>query len=195
MWATWANLGPRQGQTCAQIGPTSANNNNKKPGRQRQPQQQQQNNARSGWRVCFCRRPAVRRKPHKSGRRPRGRGPWHCRRPSVVTEGYIRSPPLPPTHLLLTSYLPLPDSGSPPVYDYRCNLQCILCAAFKKNRFYRVSWPSPSPDFILATLKNNGFFMVLGLRTGSGTENWTSWRPWCQHGANMVPRLGLHGPT
>ena len=28
MWATWANLGPRQGQTCAQIGPTSANNNN-----------------------------------------------------------------------------------------------------------------------------------------------------------------------
>ena len=55
MWATWANLGPRQGQTCAQIGPTSANNNNnkknnddhhnnnnnKKQGRQRQPQQQQ----------------------------------------------------------------------------------------------------------------------------------------------------------
>ena len=31
------------------------------------------NNARSGWRVCFCRRPAVRRKPHKSGRRPRAR--------------------------------------------------------------------------------------------------------------------------
>ena len=28
MWATWANLGPRQGQTCAQLGPTSANNNN-----------------------------------------------------------------------------------------------------------------------------------------------------------------------
>ena len=38
----------------------------------------------------------------KSGRRPRGRSPWHCRRPSVVTEGYIRLPPLPPT----TSYLP-----------------------------------------------------------------------------------------
>ena len=50
-------------------------------------------------RVCFGRRPAVRRKPHKSGRRP---GPWHCRRPSVVTEGYIRWPPLPPTHLVLT---------------------------------------------------------------------------------------------
>ena len=49
-------------------------------------------------RVCFGRRPAVRRKPHKSGRRPRGRRPWHCRRPSVVTEGYIRWPPLPPTH-------------------------------------------------------------------------------------------------
>ena len=48
MWATWANLGPRQGQTCAQIGPTSANNNNnnKKQGRQRQPQPQQQQQPR-----------------------------------------------------------------------------------------------------------------------------------------------------
>ena len=35
----------------------------------------------------------------KSGRRPRGRSPCPRRRPSVVTEGYIRSPPLPPTHL------------------------------------------------------------------------------------------------
>ena len=56
------------------------------------------------------------------------------RRPSVVTEGYIRLPPLPPT----TSYLPLPDSGSPPVHDYTCNLQCILRAVFKKHRFFTV---------------------------------------------------------
>ena len=57
MWATWANLGPRQGQTCAQIGPTSANNHNnnsnnnnkKKTGRQRQPPpQQQQPRAKTG---------------------------------------------------------------------------------------------------------------------------------------------------
>ena len=42
----------------------------------------------------------------------------------MVTEGYIRWPPLPPT----TSYLP-------PVHDYRCNLQCILRVVFKKYRF------------------------------------------------------------
>ena len=53
----------------------------------------------------------------------------------MVTEGYIRSPPLPATHLLLTSYLPPVDSGSPPVYDYTCNLQCILRVVFKKHRF------------------------------------------------------------
>ena len=49
---------------------------------------------------------------------------------------------------------------------------CVWCS--KTIVFYRVLWPSPSPGFILATLKNYGFFMVLGLRQGSGTENWTS---------------------
>ena len=49
----------------------------------------------------------------------------------MVTEGYRGWPPLPPT----TSYLPLPDSGSPRVHDYRCNLQCILRVVFKKHRF------------------------------------------------------------
>ena len=49
---------------------------------------------------------------------------------------------------------------------------CVWCS--KNIVFYRVLWPSPSPGFILATLKNHGFFMVLGLRKGSGTENWTS---------------------
>ena len=49
---------------------------------------------------------------------------------------------------------------------------CVWCS--KNIVFYRVLWPSPSPGFILATLKNHGFFKVLGLRKGSGTENWTS---------------------
>ena len=49
---------------------------------------------------------------------------------------------------------------------------CVWCS--KNFVFYRVLWPSPSPGFILATLKNHGFFKVLGLRKGSGTENWTS---------------------
>ena len=49
---------------------------------------------------------------------------------------------------------------------------CVWCS--KNIVFYRVLWPSPSPGFISATLKNHGFFRVLGLRKGSGTENWTS---------------------
>ena len=58
-------------------------------------------------------------------------GPWHCRRPSVVTEGYIRLPPLPPTTSCQFRLTP----GSRPVHDYTCNLQCILRVVFKKHRF------------------------------------------------------------
>ena len=68
---------------------------------------------------------------------------------------------------------------------------CVWCS--KNIVFYRVLWPSPSPGFILATLKIHGFFMVLGLRTGSGTENWTSCRPWCQHRANIGQDVGYMG--
>ena len=68
---------------------------------------------------------------------------------------------------------------------------CVWCS--KNIVFYRVLWPSPSPGFISATLKNHGFFMVLGLRKGSGTENWTSWRPWCQHRANIGQDVGYIG--
>ena len=103
----------------------------------------------------------------KSGRRPRGRGPWHCRRPSVVTEGYIRLPPLPPTHLVSIRVHPR-STIIPVIYS----VFCVWCS--KNIVFYRVLWPSPSPGFILATLKNHGFFMVLGLRQGSGTDNWPS---------------------
>ena len=133
-------------------------------------------------RVCFGRRPAVRCKPHKSGRRPRGRGPWHCRRPSVVTEGYIRLPPLPPTGSA---------RFSPTIIVVIYSVFCVWCS--KNIVFYRVLWPSPSPGFILATLKNHGFFIVLGLRKGFGTENWTSSRPWCQHRANIGQDVGYMG--
>ena len=47
--------------------------------------------------------------------------------------------------------------------------------------------------FHLGDVKNHGFFMVLGLRTGSGTENWTSCRPWCQHRANIGQDVGYMG--
>ena len=82
-------------------------------------------------RLAGCQRVSA----HKSGRRPRGRSPWHCRRPSVGNRRLYAWTPLPPTHLVLTSYLPPPDSGSLPTHDYRCSLQCILRVVFKKHRF------------------------------------------------------------
>ena len=123
------NLGPRQGQTCAQIGPTSVNNNNNTP-RQGQTCAQigptsvnnnttttNNNNTSSGSRVCFCRRPAVRRKPHKSGQGPPGRvlavrqfSPLRRR------EG---PRPLPPTH-----------SPPPRVAKNPRVLQCFVLVAF-----------------------------------------------------------------
>ena len=110
----------------------------------------------------------------KSGRRPRGRSPWHCRRPSVVTEGYIRLPPLPPTtsYLPRTYLCPIPVHPRSTIIPVIYSVFCVRCS--KNIVFYSVLWPWPSPGFILATSKNHGFFMVLGLRKGSGTENWPS---------------------
>ena len=68
------------------------------------------------------RRPAVRRKHLKSGRRPRARslagGLW------LVTEGYIRLPPLPPTLLL--------DRGDTPCRAPPDKFICILRWMFEK---------------------------------------------------------------
>ena len=88
----------------------------------------------------------------------------------MVTEGYIRLPPLPPTTSCQFRFTP----GSRPVHDYTCNLQCILRVVFKKHRFLQGFVAFAVSRFHLGDVKNNGFFMVLGLRTGSGTENWTS---------------------
>ena len=109
----------------------------------------------------------------------------------MVTEGYIRLPPC----RRPTSYLPPPDSAPPPVHDYRCNLQCILRVVFKKHRFLQGFVAFAVSRFHLGDVTNHGFFMVLGLRKGSGTENWTSCRPWCQHRANIgqdVRYMGQH---
>ena len=111
----------------------------------------------------------------------RGGGEWVCGwggGPSLLRRGEncrtartqpggpwpdIRLPPLPPT-----------TSGQfcPTFIVVIYSVFCVWCS--KNIVFYRVLWPSPSPGFTLATLKNHGFFMVLGLRKGSGTENWTS---------------------
>ena len=93
---------------------------------------------------------------------------------------------------------PIPVHGCPipvhPVFTIIVVIYSVFCVWCSKNIvFYRVLWPSPSPGFISATLKNHGFFRVLGLRKGSGTENWTSWRPWCQHRANIGQDVGYMG--
>ena len=88
----------------------------------------------------------------------------------MVTEGYIRLPPLPPTTSGQFRFTP----GSPRVHDYRCNLQCILRVVFKKHRFLQGFVAFAVSGFHLGDVKNHGFFRVLGLRKGSGTENWTS---------------------
>ena len=159
MWATWANLGPRQGQNCAQIGPTSANNNNTTTTTTTTPARAD-GSAFAGARLSGVSliNPAPAPRPC-----PR-------RRPSVVTEGYIRLPPLPPTGSARFRFT---------VARFRFTIIVVIysvfCAWCSKNIvFYRVLWPSPSPGFISATLKNHGFFRGLGLRKGSGTENWTS---------------------
>ena len=109
-------------------------------------------------------------------------GPCPCRRPSVVTEGYRRCPPC-----------RRPTSGQfcPTFIVVIYNVFCVCCS--KNMVFYRVSWPSMSSDFILATLKNYGFSVVFGHRRGSGTENLTSWRSWRQHRANVRQEVGYMG--
>ena len=84
----------------------------------------------------------------------------------MVTEGYIRLPPLPPT----TSYLPRVDPVSIPVYDYRCNLQCILLLVFKNIVFYRVSGPSAAQNCTLAMLKTVVFSIVFALKGGKNRK-------------------------
>ena len=85
----------------------------------------------------------------------------------MVTEGYMRGRPLPPTDLGPTLGRPWPDPRShlQPVIFHR-----ILCVAFKNIVFYGVSGPSAATDFILATCKNRGFCVVLGSREGKKSD-------------------------
>ena len=145
MWATWANLGPRQGQTCAQIGPTSANNNNKKQGRQRQPQPQQQQHQHQHPTTTTT--PARADGSAFAGARLSGvslinpgAGPAPVSSPEAFGGNrrlYTAAAPA-ADHLVSIPVhgCPIPVHDCPiPVHDYRCNLQCILRVVFKKHRF------------------------------------------------------------
>ena len=155
-----ANIGQQQQQ------PHHHNNNN-----------HNNNNTSSGSRVCFCRRPAVRRKPHKSGRRPRGRARGIAGGLRLVTEGYIGWPPLPPT----TSYLPRVDSGSLPVHPVFTiivviySVFCVWCS--KNHRFLQGFVAFAVSRFHLGDVKKpwvfHGFESSEGVRNGK-LDIWTA---------------------
>ena len=79
--------------------------------------------------------------PLQSGRRPRARSLAGGLR--LVTEGYIRSPPLPPTLLLDRGDTPArpPPESARQIYMY---LALDDRKMFKNIVFYSVSWPSAS---------------------------------------------------
>ena len=110
------------------------------------------------------RRPAVRRKPLNPGA-----GPAPVALPEAFGGNrrlYTAAPPA------ADRLCPIPVHPRPTIIVV---IYSVFCVWRSKNIvFYRVLWPSPSPGFISATLKNYGFFMVLGLRKGSGTENLAS---------------------
>ena len=64
----------------------------------------------------------------------------------------------PPTYLLLTSARFRFTPGSPPVHDYRRNLQCILLLVFKNHRFLQGFGPLGGAELRLGDVKKCGFF-------------------------------------
>ena len=92
----------------------------------------------------------------------------------MVTEGYIRVPPPPPTVGVSTACRRRVDGVSTACRRLPCNLQCILRVGFKNIVFYGVSGPSAATDFILAACKNRGFYVVLGSREGKNSDKLAS---------------------
>ena len=69
------------------------------------------------------------------------------------------------------AYTAAPPAADPPRTYPRSTIIVVIYSVFcvwcsKNIVFYRVSWPSPSPEFILATLKNHGFFHGFGSSDG-----------------------------
>ena len=135
MGSTWPNLGPRcapDSLTLLNTGPTKSQSERERE-RKRGP-------SPAHTQTQIGRRPAVRRKL-----RAPATGPCPCRRPSVVTEGYIRSPPLPPTLLLDrgdTPGRPQVDLRSNPVDRFICYLLVFLRVMWKTSFFtvFRGLW-------------------------------------------------------
>ena len=77
----------------------------------------------------------------------------------MVTEGYIRVPPPPPT--VGVSTLARRFARRLP-----CNLQCILRVGFKNIVFYSVSWPLGGHGFYLGGVQKPWFLRGFGLQGG-----------------------------
>ena len=77
----------------------------------------------------------------------------------MVTEGYIRLRPLPPT-----------TSGQfrPTIIVVIYSVFCVWCS--KNIVFYRVSGPSAAQNCTLAMLKTVGFSIVFALRGGKNCK-------------------------
>ena len=172
MGSTWPNLGPRcapNSLTLLNIGPTKSQREREREGerqrdRETRPHQVSKERERereteterrrergpspAHTQTQIGRRPAVRRKPHKSGRRPRARVLAGGLR--LVTERYIRSRPLPPTLLLDRAYTPCrppPDLRLNPVDRFICILRRMFKKCSKTSFFYSVSWPPADMTF------------------------------------------------
>ena len=91
---------------------------------------------------------------------------------------------------------PIPGTEVPVIYG-------VVCSRRSKTSFlYGVSGPSAARDFILAMLKNIGFYVVLGSGRGPGAEKLASYDRFNIDGPNMAPtslprwlNMGQHRPN
>ena len=103
--------------------------------------------------------------------------PCPRRRPSVVTEGYIQLPPCRWPTSCRFRFTP----GSPPVHDYRCNLQCILRVGFLQG-FVAFAVSGFHLGDVRKPLVFHGFGSSEGVRNGK-----------LEHRANIGQDVGYMG--
>ena len=70
-----------------------------------------------------------------------------------------------------------------------------MFAVIKSIVFYGVWSPSAGTDFMLAMLKNLGFYVVLGLRGEAGRKKMHLEVVWLKQGPDIGPKMAEHGAT
>ena len=156
MGATWPNLGPRcapDSLTLLNIGPTKSQRERERGGereRERERERDRGEREREGGpspahtQTQIGRRPAVRRKPHKSTRT------FPCRRPSVGNRRlYTLAAPAADPFVGPRVY-PVSTPGRPQVKSGRQIYMYLVQDVqkmFRNIAFYSVSWPSADTTF------------------------------------------------